>query len=91
LQDVVEDIEDEAQGELIEMIDGAEVLEDEECRATCLRQRQILGPCAVVCLVVRSLRKMRFRLMACHLRLASYKKYVSHFSSDFLVNHHENT
>ena len=45
LQDLVENIEDEAQGELIEMIDGAEVLEDLECRATCLRQRQILGPC----------------------------------------------
>ena len=43
LQDLVENIEDEAQGELIEMIDVAEVLEDEECRATCLHQRQILG------------------------------------------------
>ena len=43
MKDVIEDVEEEAQGKLMGVVDCAEVFEDGECRTARLRERQILA------------------------------------------------
>ena len=43
VEDIVEDIEEEAQGELVEVVDEIELLQDEEDGATCLSNGEIFG------------------------------------------------
>ena len=42
MKDVIEDVEEELQGKLVEMIDQVELLKDEEHRTASLRQREII-------------------------------------------------
>ena len=43
VKDVVKDVEEETQGELVEVVDEVQLLEDEEDRAASLCQRKIFG------------------------------------------------
>jgi hypothetical protein len=43
VEDLVEDVEEEPERKLVEVIHGAQLLEDEEIRAACLRKRQVFG------------------------------------------------
>ena len=42
MKDVIEDVEEELQGKLVEMIDQVELLKDEEHRTASLRQQEII-------------------------------------------------